>query len=414
MSGVTQGLTDVVHDLAFHEYLIDANRLLRHPKVSSAMLNYYGPEVMEQFRRGIEDVAAGDTPAQDAWERGINHVRMGATVAGLGWNLKTALLQPFGITQSIVRVGAPWIARGASQFFAAPFETSRVVYERSRFMRERSYTMQREINEIRNRIRGGTKTGEFINASFFLMITRTQLAIDLPTWQGAFEKAVAQGNDDDRAVSLADQAVRDAQGGGQVGDLSAIQRGGPVRKLFTNFYSFFNTTYNLTAESYARTDFRKPGDVMALALDYLLLYSLPAAMGYFLDVAFSGGDDDDDRTMVEGLASEHLSYLTGTMVGLRELDAPIQNVAEALTGAELNEYDFGYTGPAGLRFFADGTRAAQQASQGEFDEAMRKSMINTGGILFHLPSGQINKTIDGATALSEGETGNPMALVSGN
>ena len=412
-SGVTQGLTDVVHDLAFHEYLIDANRLLRHPKVSSAMLNYYGPEVMEQFRRGIEDVAAGDAPAQDAWERGINHIRMGATVAGLGWNLKTALLQPFGLTQSIVRVGAPWIARGASQFFASPLETSRAIYERSRFMRERSNTMQREINEIRNRIRGGTQAGEFLNASFFFMITRTQLAIDLPTWQGAYEKAIAEGRDDDMAVSLADQAVRDAQGGGQVGDLSAIQRGGPVRKLFTNFYSFFNTTYNLTAESYARTDFRKPSDVMALALDYLLLYSLPAAMGYFLDLAFSG-EDDDDRTLVEGLASEHISYLTGTMVGLRELDAPIQNVGEALTGAELNEYDFGYTGPAGLRFFADGTRAAQQASQGEFDEALRKSMINTGGILFHLPSGQINKTIDGATAIANDDTDNPMALVSGN
>lgn len=413
MSGVTQGITEVIHDLAFHEYLIDVNRLLRHPKVSSAMLNYYGPEIMSQFRRGIEDVAAGATPAQNVWERGVNHVRMGATVAGLGWNLKTALLQPFGITQSIVRVGAPWIARGASQFFASPIETSRAIYEKSTFMRERSSTMQREINEIRNRIRGGTKTGEFINASFFLMITRTQLAIDLPTWQGAYEKAIATGNEESMAVSLADQAVRDAQGGGQIGDLSAIQRGGPLQKLFTNFYSFFNTTYNLTAESTARTDFRKPGDVMALALDYLLLYSLPASMGYFLELAFSGGDDDD-RSLVEGLASEHISFMTGTVVGLRELDAPIQNIAEAATGAELNEYDFGYTGPAGLRFFADGTRAAQQASQGEFDDALRKSMINTGGILFHLPSGQVNKTIDGASALANDETDNPMALVSGN
>ena len=412
-SGVTQGLTDVVHDLAFHEYLIDANRLLRHPKVSSAMLNYYGPEVMEQFRKGIEDVAAGDTPAQDAWERGINHVRMGATVAGLGWNLKTALLQPFGITQSIVRVGAPWIARGASQFFAHPIETSREVSEKSRFMRERSNTMQREINEIRNRIRGGTRTGEFLNASFFFMITRTQLAIDIPTWQGAYEKAIAEGNEEARAVSLADQAVRDAQGGGQVGDLSAIQRGGPMRKLFTNFYSFFNTTFNLTAESYARTDFKKPGDVMALALDYLLLYSLPAAMGYFLDKALAGDDDKDDRSLAEGLASEHLSYLTGTMVGVRELDAPIQNLVGAATDSDLTEYDFGYTGPAGLRFFAEGTRAAQQASQGEFDDAMRKSMFNTAGTLFHLPSGQINKTYEGGRALADGKTDNPLALVSG-
>lgn len=413
-SGVTQGLTDVVHDLAFHEYLIDANRLLRHPKVSSAMLNYYGPEIMQQFRKGIEDVAAGATPAQNVWEQGVNHVRMGATVAGLGWNLKTALLQPFGLTQSIVRVGAPWILKGATQFFGSPIDTSRAVYEKSRFMRERSNTMQREISEIRNRIRGGTKGGEFINASFFFMITRTQLAIDLPTWQGAYEKAIAEGNEESLAVSLADQAVRDAQGGGQIGDLSAIQRGGPLQKLFTNFYSFFNTTFNLTAESWARTDFRKPGDVMALALDYLLLYSLPAAMGYFLEMAFAGEDDDDDRSLLEGLASEHISYMTGTMVGLRELDAPIQNLVEAATGAELNEYDFGYTGPAGLRFFADGTRAAQQAAQGEFDDALRKSMINTGGILFHLPSGQINKTWSGAEAIANDDTDNPMALVSGN
>lgn len=413
-SGVTQGLTDVVHDLAFHEYLIDANRLLRHPKVSSAMLNYYGPEIMQQFRKGIEDVAAGATPAQNVWEQGVNHVRMGATVAGLGWNLKTALLQPFGLTQSIVRVGAPWILKGATQFFGSPIDTSRAVYEKSRFMRERSNTMQREISEIRNRIRGGTKAGEFMNASFFFMITRTQLAIDLPTWQGAYEKAIAEGNEETLAVSLADQAVRDAQGGGQIGDLAAIQRGGPLQKLFTNFYSFFNTTFNLTAESWARTDFRKPGDVMALALDYLLLYSLPAAMGYFLDMAFAGEDDDDDRSLLEGLASEHISYMTGTMVGLRELDAPIQNLAEAATGAELNEYDFGYTGPAGLRFFADGTRAAQQAAQGEFDDALRKSMVNTGGILFHLPSGQINKTWSGAEAIANDDTDNPLALVSGN
>lgn len=412
LSSVTQGLTDVVHDLAFHEYLIDANRLLRHPKVSSAMINYYGPEVLEQFRRGIEDVAAGSVGAQNVFEKGVNHVRMGATVAGLGWNLKTALLQPFGITQSIVRVGAPWIARGARDWFAHPVSVAQEIYGKSEFMRNRADTMQREINEIRNRIRGGTKAGEFMNASFFLLITRTQLAVDIPTWKGAYEKAIAQGNAEDDAVQMANQAVRDAQGGGQIGDLSAIQRGGPLQKLFTNFYSFFNTTYNLTAESYARTDFRKPGDVMALALDYLLLYSLPAAMGTFLQIAFSGDDDDDD-SLLAMLASEQLSFLAGTMVGLREVSGGIQSLVGAATGTDLRPYDAAYGGPAGLRGLQEIDRFSQQVEQGEFDRAMRKSAVNAAGILLHLPSGQINKTWDGVAALNDGETKNPAVLVTG-
>ena len=36
------------------------------------------------------------------------------------------------------------------------------------------------------------------------------------------------------AVAEADQAVLDAQGGGQIKDLAAIQRGGQLQKLFTN------------------------------------------------------------------------------------------------------------------------------------------------------------------------------------
>jgi len=46
---------------------------------------------------------------------------------------------------------------------------------------------------------------------------------------------------------MADQAVLDAQGGGQVKDLAAIQRGGATQKLLTTFYGYFNTTFNLSA-----------------------------------------------------------------------------------------------------------------------------------------------------------------------
>ena len=42
-------------------------------------------------------------------------------------------------------------------------------------------------------------------------------------------------------------------------------------KLWTNFYSFFNTTWNLTAESVNRTHFRSPEEVGRFVVDMLML-----------------------------------------------------------------------------------------------------------------------------------------------
>jgi hypothetical protein len=417
LSAVTGGLTDVVHDLAFHEYLIDANRLLRHPKVSAAIINHYGPEVLTQFTKGIEDVAQGPAGAQNVFEQGVNHVRMGATIAGLGLNFFTAALQPIGLTQSMVRIGPKWVAKGIANWFKSPAGVNAGVYEKSEFMTNRSATMQREINEIRNRIQGKTKTKEFLDASYFIMITKMQLVVDIPTWSGAYEKADASGVDEATAIALADQAVIDAQGGGQYGHLAAIQRGGPLQKLFTNFYSFFNTTYNLSMESVARTNFKKPGDIMALAMDYLLLYTIPASLGYYLRALYNGAKDDgddDDESMWEGLISENLSFMMGTMVGLREMTGAVQSLVGAFTDLDVRPYKGSYGGPAGLRALQEIDRLGKQTAQGEVDRALRKSMVATSGVLFHLPSGQINRTWDGMNALIEDETDNPAVLITGS
>ena len=407
-AGIYQGTTEVIHDLAWHEWLIDVNRLLRHKSVDGAMRRYYGPEAIGVFKTAIQDIARGDAPAQNVFETAINHLRVGTTVAGLGWNLMTSLLQPLGLTQSIVRIGPQWVAKGARVWLGSPIDKVAEINEKSTFMWLRGQTMQREINEIRNQVGGQSDVRRLADMSFFMLIQKAQLVADVPTWLGAYEKAIAEGNDEARAIALSDQAVRDAQGGGQLGDLSGVQRGGPLQKLFTNFYSFFNTTYNLAAERTAATDFKKPGDVARLTLDYLMLFTVPAVLGALMRGALMGGDDEEDaEALAKRLANEQLSYLFGMMVGLRE----VTGGAQAALG--VNQYQTAYQGPAGLRFFTEVSKLGTQINQGEFDKALRKSAVNTAGILFHLPSGQINRTWDGAEALAEGETQNPAALILG-
>ena len=401
-------VSEVIHDQTHYEFLVDMNRLLGNKRMQDAIISHYGDIVYGQLRAALQDIAAGGIPATNSFEKAVNWLRTGTSIAGLAWNTLTAMIQPLGLTQSIQRVGAKWVARGVSRWLgdASRMEnTVKWVHGQSEFMRLRSKTQAREINEIRNSLslRGVTLSG--VENSFFWLITRGQMIADIPTWLGAYEKAIDESKKDEditdveaRAVALADQAVVDSQGGGQIKDLAQIQRGGPLLKLWTNFYSFFNVTYNLAAESIAKTNLKSPVDVGRLAVDMMLLYTLPAILGVLLKDALRGGDDDDE--LAERLIREQASYILGSFVGVRELSGVVQGFR-------------GYEGPAGTRFFSEFGKFTVQVQQGETDEAFWRALNSSAGILFHYPSAQVERTVRGYIALQDGDTNNPKALLVG-
>jgi hypothetical protein len=405
LTGVYSGVNDVIHDLAWHEWLIDTNRLLRSHRIDEAMRSHWGPQAKQQFKSWVQDIAEGDKGAQSAVDMALGRLRQGVSVAGLGFNVISAAMQPLGLTQSIVRIGAGWTGRGIARYIARPFGLTREINEKSAFMRNRSRTRFRELNELRNMVQDQSGWREVTGRYAYWMMMRVQQAVDVPTWQGAYEKAVAEGNDEERAIALADQAVIDSQGGGETKDLSAIERGGPAQRLFTVYYSFMNTALNLGAGQ-AMSAYT-PRQKAKLAADMLLLYTIPAVLGAALkDALIPGGDDDDDETLARKLAAEQISYLLGLLVVAREFG----EAGKLMTGAQGPR---GYSGPSGVRVVSDALRFGQQASQGEFDDAFRKAAVNLLGSAFGLPAAQINRSWTGAQALLEGETDNPAALAMG-
>lgn len=414
LSGLYSGVNDVIHDLAWHEWLIDVNRLLKSKTIDTAIRGSYGPEVKTQFKSWVADIAEGDKSAQNAGEVALSRLRQGISAAGLGFNVVSAAMQITGFNQSIVRVGPGWIGRGIAKYMAAPIEAAREVVGKSSFMAERARTQFRELNELRNMVQDESAAMRSIKAGTYFLMMRMQKMVDVPTWWGAYEKAMSDPAnfkveadgviDDSRAVALADQAVIDSQGSGMTKDLSAIERGGPALKLFTVYYSFMNTAFNLgvgqtmTARSKAKW-----------AADMLMLYTVPVVLGVVLKQAMvPGGDDEwEPEKLARKLAAEQLSYLMGTMIVVREFS----DAAKIVTGAEGVGRD--YSGPAGLRAISDTFGFVKQARQGEFDDAFRKSLINLLGDFTGLPSAQINRTITGTTALIEGKTENPAAVIFG-
>lgn len=403
----------VIHDLAWHETLIDMNRLLGAGQIDEAIRTHYGPAVVRVMRKTLEDIAVGGIPAQNVLERGVNYLRAGATVASLGWNLMTSLFQPLGLTNSMVRIGPKYVGRGIARVFrdAASMEaTTKWVYANSDFMRLRAQTQQREIAEIRqqfqakgpvrstlDRVPGVAPTLDVVGGSFFVLITKAQLIADVPTWAGAYEKAVDEGNTHERAVALADQAVIDSQGDGTIKDLAGVQRGGPFQKLWTNFYSWFNVAYNQLAESVNQTRRVGPERLPLLAVDFLLIAVVPALLTSLLRGAV-GGDDWDD--LKKRIAGDQASTYTGFLFGFRELGA-VFGVGN------------GYSGPAGARAIDATIKFGKQAQPGEADEAFFKAANNAAGMVFHYPSGQVQRTYLGIEALADGKTKNPMVIMTG-
>lgn len=406
MAGMYTGINEVVHDLSWHEWLIDANKLIRSQSIDEAIRNQYGPEFKTQLKTWINDVAVGEGLTTRDGEIALGRLRQGISAAGLGFNVMSAFQQITGLSQSIVRVGATNIGRGITKVLSSPVLASKEVNSKSSFMANRAKTQFRELNELRNKIQGQSSAMRKVHLGAYYMMMRMQRMVDLPTWYGAYEKAIGEGNDDARSIALADQAVIDSQGSGMVKDLSSIERGGPALKLFTVFYSYMNTVFNM-----AVTQTMTAKSKGKLAADYLMLFTVPVVLTSVLKDALTpdGGDDDDYdwEALARKLAAEQLSYLMGMMVIVREFG----EAAKIVTGAEGAGRD--YSGPAGVRLIADTLKFAKQAEQGEFDDSFRKSAVNLLGDATGLPSAQINKTISGLEALSEGETENPAAVLFG-
>ena len=412
---IIEHVNQVIQDLAFHEVLIDTNRLLNNARLTSRIATNYGTEVMTQLLKTVEDVAMGDVPAISIQEVVWNHLRIGSSIMAMGWNMSTASIQFLGLSQSMSRVDTKWVLKGMSRYFtgAENMEAGyKWIYENSPMMRNRALTINREINEIRNKVSQETIAGGKINDvsdTFFYFIAKAQVMVDVPTWIGAYTKAMEEGVDgrpvvdEAEAISLADQAVKESQSSGELMDQSGMQRGSPLWKLWTNFYSFFSSTYNNTAHAYNKTDFKNVRSIGLFAADMLLIYTLPTAMSLLIKDLWIRGECDGGGDLVcaaKKLGVDHISYLMGTMMFVRELGNAVQGFN-------------GYDGPPGSRFFSVGNSLIQQAMQLDVDRGLIKSAIGTVGTVTHMPAVFVTRILDSYLDAMEGKNVRPLAPLFG-
>jgi hypothetical protein len=396
---ITQHVTQVTHDLAWHEWLIDTNKLLGDDRIVEAIRSHYGPKVLKTMRDGVMGIATADVVPQTDIDKALLKLRSNVTRATMGASITTAFLQPFGLTQSMVRIGPKHVLRGMARWAgdAARMEnTVGWIHERSEFMRLRAKTFNRELREIRGSVEGKSQAMRVVDAGLFVLMQKMQMVADVPTWVGQYEKSQSEGLDEDASIAMADRAVLESQGGGQTKDLAEVQRKHP---MLTQFYSYFSVTLNLTAEQTAATDFKNPRAVAGWLGDMALLLVIPAIVpSLILHLLKGGGEDDDESGWAKRIAQWQVGYLMASVVGIRELSGAVSG--------------FDYAGPPVGRIVADIGKAGKQTAQGELDEPAVFAYANLMGSAFGIPVIQAIRSYKGWKAWDEGEAG-PQALLFG-
>ncbi len=343
---IPRHVSETAHMLAFRRPVLEVGKILRRKEVNGAIQETAGVEIAKALRDWLAYVA-GERPARTGWNKAASWARKNAALYAMGFKISTMLSQVTGLLATTSEIGLKWTLRGVANTYGRgnPLEVYRTVMALSPMMRNRITSIDRDVFEASSKLMdtGSThraldpfvRMKSFMETKGFVPMGVIQMAFsDLPTWNGAYAKALTEnGGDIEAAARYADAVVERTQVGGAEKDLAAVQRGSELGKLMTMFYSYFSALYNLSARRVAMLRRRRDAaSVYRLATLMLLTwFAEPVLMGTLLGKAPDDEGDDWEDWLSWG-AKEAFFNPFNMVVGVRDVASMVDSYVSGYSG----------------------------------------------------------------------------------
>ncbi|MCR4331907.1 MAG: hypothetical protein NUV34_04300, partial [Sulfuricaulis sp.] len=205
-------------------------------------------------------------------------------------NVINTMQQFTGLSMALTKASGKNMRTAFWQYIRHPQQTAEMISERSVFMRNRIFTQHQEImqhiDELLLNPTKYEKARAFADKHGYFLQQGTQRIVDKITWTAAYNDAIEQGMSDEgetsEAVRHADAVVRMTQGSFAPEDISRIEAGTPVARVFLMFYNYFNMQANLMGTEFANIATNKlglkKGAGRALYI-YIFAFMIPAFIG---------------------------------------------------------------------------------------------------------------------------------------
>jgi len=262
-------IRDTIHDLAYREALLDATKIINHPKFREKFQLTYGREEYQAITgwlKDIRDMYLID-PKNRGFENALQYTRQGVVLTGIAYRLST--VAKHGSGAGLKSLGYLGNAAGA-KYFAA-----RVVRMASGHLQEDIALAKEKFSEIRTRLlqmdrdyKQGNRT--MIEAEGWrekndrfghAMVAWSDALSAIPTAWAAYDLAINEGvpksmggtgkpMTEEQAVKYANSVVRQAHGSALESTRSNFLQSKGVKGLFGTLYGFMNNSYGQTRDMY--------------------------------------------------------------------------------------------------------------------------------------------------------------------
>ena len=381
-------IDDATNDIYMREVATEVSTRIRHPIFERAVAETHGREYLKTLETVMKRTVAGTERVQDPFDAVMRTARVNASMAILGFKVTTAALAPVSYAQTILpRYGRKVVASGLSQFFGGGpkrmVEQSKLINEKSTFMRERNALITREAHEMVRKTEAASRWDKFRASGYMLMTGIEKYTVSGPLWLGVYQDALDRGEPEDNAITEADRAIATTQGSGLEMDQSIMQGDVETKRALTFMWGYMSGYYGVVRNDIQSAKGAKK--VWPILRHMVLLNAAAAVMETLVRGEF--GDDEDPylSQVISRMQRNILGLIPGPSIwfnrygGQDSISSAGQNIVQAggsikNVGTEL--IDNGYvegetaikaartTGEAmGFAFGVPGTVQASQAAK---------------------------------------------------
>jgi len=311
-----------IHDIAFHEPIVNASKIIYDPRFQNLVTKYYGKEYANLFKPWLKDIANAKnyTAAnQEVWDTIQSALRQNIQAVLIGFNPRT--VQKHGLTalmQSITDIG-PMKMLDATLSMMQSNERGESNWK---FVAEKSEEVARRHQNAMEQVSGAqesTLEGPSIRQTMLRLGTAPVAFADAlstrPLWLAYYRDGLEKGMPEGDAIDVADRAVRRTHGSSAITSRPQVARNWP---WVASFYGFVNHVFQRQWEvgwqirdtlTGKETAPGTKGNIAAGIFSYVLFFGA-------IDYLVSEYDDKDTWSKQAGKAI--LTGLTSPLWGIRE------------------------------------------------------------------------------------------------
>ena len=245
-------IINTIHDICYREAMMDFRKILNDAEIFAELKTKLGEQNVRLLREQLETCAnpysnKQAAQAEELLSKTADALRRTATNGAIMLNLKTAAqnfsnillygnsVEGFTHADAIRAMSRAFTGQGRADVDA--------ICRKSAFMRERMETPDVALNDIKNRKdlnvveRNTLKYGA-------RLLGYTDMLTAKPVFAEAYMKKINEGASEQAAIDFANRVIRRTLGSSRMQDVSSLQRGSRLFRLFTMFQGFFNTQFN--------------------------------------------------------------------------------------------------------------------------------------------------------------------------